>query len=152
MGKPLFKSKPIICRPADLAFSLVSAALARCPASAHMPWHQAMANEATSNVARSTLAAALGGGNGRSVGVGEAEEVHRGLLGSQSVQFAPPSADQVSCPPQVVLEGGWHNRVALPVLDALGAAVMRTWNNSLPLWQYHHSYQWPVRARCVGSK
>ena len=50
-------------------------------------------------------------------------------------------------PPQVVLEGGWHNRVALPVLNALGAAVMRTWNSSLPLWQYHHSYQWPVRAR-----
>lgn len=47
-----------------------------------------------------------------------------------------------------MLEGGWHNRVALPVLDALGVAVMRTWNSSLPLWQYHHSYQWPVRAPC----
>ena len=64
------------------------------------------------------------------------------------MRFARPSPEQLSCAPQVVLEGGWHNRVALPVLDALGVAVMRTWNSSLPLWQYHHSYPWPVRARC----
>ncbi|KAK9825923.1 hypothetical protein WJX81_007164 [Elliptochloris bilobata] len=43
----------------------------------------------------------------------------------------------------VVLEGGWHNRVALPVLEALGAPVMHTWNSSVPLWQYHHHYTWP---------
>ncbi|EIE18670.1 hypothetical protein COCSUDRAFT_45154 [Coccomyxa subellipsoidea C-169] len=42
---------------------------------------------------------------------------------------------------QVILEGGWRNRVTLPVMEKLGIPIVHTWNLSVPLWQYHHSFQ-----------
>ena len=41
---------------------------------------------------------------------------------------------------QVVVEGGWRNRIAYPWMEALGVPVMRTWNETVPLWSYHHQY------------
>ena len=42
--------------------------------------------------------------------------------------------------PQIIVEGGWRNKIALPWMDALGVPVMRTWNETVPLWSYHHHY------------
>ena len=41
---------------------------------------------------------------------------------------------------QVLAEGGWRNKIALPVLEGLGVPIIRTWNQSLPMWQYHTNY------------
>ena len=42
---------------------------------------------------------------------------------------------------QIIVEGGWRNKMARPVMEALGIPVLATWNESLPLWDYHHNYQ-----------
>ena len=42
---------------------------------------------------------------------------------------------------QVIVEGGWRNRISDPVMAKLGIPVMRTWNLSVPLWEYHHGFQ-----------
>lgn len=34
-------------------------------------------------------------------------------------------------------EGGWRNKIALPVMTQLGIPVIHTWNQTLPMWQYH---------------
>ena len=41
----------------------------------------------------------------------------------------------------VVVGGGWRNRLTLPVIEGLGIPVMHTWNQSVPLWEYHHGFQ-----------
>ena len=41
---------------------------------------------------------------------------------------------------QIVAEGGWRNKMALPVIEKLGIAIMNTWNQSLPMWQYHTNF------------
>ena len=41
---------------------------------------------------------------------------------------------------QVVVEGGWRNKIATPVLEALGIPIMRTWNQTVPLHFLHHHY------------
>ena len=42
---------------------------------------------------------------------------------------------------QVIIEGGWRNRISQPAIEQLGIAVLDVWNVSLPLWDYHHNYQ-----------
>eukprot|EP00884_Botryococcus_braunii_P012833 jgi/Botrbrau1/21550/Bobra.174_2s0051.1 len=41
---------------------------------------------------------------------------------------------------QVVLEGGWRNKVATPIMESLGIPIMHTWNQSLPLWWTKNHY------------
>ncbi|KAK9868414.1 hypothetical protein WJX84_008112 [Apatococcus fuscideae] len=41
---------------------------------------------------------------------------------------------------QILTEGGWRNKLAAPVMDSLGIPVLATWNQSVPLWQWHHHY------------
>jgi hypothetical protein len=41
---------------------------------------------------------------------------------------------------QVVVEGGWRNRIASPLMAALRVPIMRTWNQTVPLWFQHHDY------------
>ena len=41
---------------------------------------------------------------------------------------------------QILMEGGWRNKLAAPVMDSLGIPVLATWNQSVPLWQWHHHY------------
>lgn len=38
---------------------------------------------------------------------------------------------------QIIAEGGWRNKLALPVINALGIPIINTWNQSLPMWQFH---------------
>lgn len=40
----------------------------------------------------------------------------------------------------VLTEGGWRNKLASPVMQKLSIPVMVTWNQSLPMWQWHHHY------------
>ena len=42
---------------------------------------------------------------------------------------------------QVVVEGGWRNKIALPTMRSLGIPVMNTWNSSVTLWSYHYNYK-----------
>ncbi|CAL8461602.1 g1133 [Coccomyxa elongata] len=39
---------------------------------------------------------------------------------------------------QVVLEGNWRNKASTAVVEALGIPVMRIWNESVPLWEFHY--------------
>eukprot|EP00884_Botryococcus_braunii_P003717 jgi/Botrbrau1/13346/Bobra.0158s0002.1 len=41
---------------------------------------------------------------------------------------------------QVLVEGGWRNKVALPIIEALGIPIMHTWNQTLPLWWTKNHY------------
>lgn len=42
---------------------------------------------------------------------------------------------------RIVLEGGWRNRILRPLMDNLGIPVLEIWNQSVPLWSFHHNYQ-----------
>jgi hypothetical protein len=53
-------------------------------------------------------------------------------------------------PVQVIVDGGWRNKLTLPVMKELGIPIVHTWNLSVPLWQYHHSFQ--VHAYSVMVK
>ncbi|KAK9901586.1 hypothetical protein WJX75_003489 [Coccomyxa subellipsoidea] len=41
---------------------------------------------------------------------------------------------------QVVVEGGWRNRIAYPIIESLNIPIMRTWNETVPMWSFHHHY------------
>ena len=41
---------------------------------------------------------------------------------------------------QVTVEGGWRNRIAYPIIEALSIPIMRTWNETVPMWGFHHHY------------
>ena len=41
---------------------------------------------------------------------------------------------------QIVVEGGWRNKIATPVWEGLGVPILRTWNQTVPLWSLHHDY------------
>ena len=41
----------------------------------------------------------------------------------------------------VIVGGGWRNRLTLPTIQKLGIRIMHTWNQSVPLWEYHHGFQ-----------
>lgn len=40
-----------------------------------------------------------------------------------------------------IVEGGWRNKISLPIIEGVGIPVMHTWNLSVPLWEYHHGFQ-----------
>ena len=56
------------------------------------------------------------------------------LLLDNSLQSSDPAME-------VVVGGGWRNRLTLPVIERLGIPIMHTWNQSVPLWEYHHGFQ-----------
>lgn len=59
-----------------------------------------------------------------------------------SVTLLPDNALQSIDPAMgVIVGGGWRNRLTLPVIERLGIPVMHTWNQSVPLWEYHHGFQ-----------
>ena len=49
---------------------------------------------------------------------------------------------------QVLVEGGWRNRLQLPMIAKLGIPIIHTWNLSVPMWEYHHGFQ----VRCSLHK
>ena len=56
------------------------------------------------------------------------------LLRDNTLQSDDPAMD-------VIVRGGWRNRLTLPVIEKLGIPIMDTWNQSVPLWEYHHGFQ-----------
>ena len=46
------------------------------------------------------------------------------------------------------MEGGWRNKLSLPVIARLGIPVIHTWNLSVPMWEYHHGFQVALLLRC----
>lgn len=42
---------------------------------------------------------------------------------------------------RVIVEGGWRNKLTLPLIAKLGIPIVHTWNQSVPLWEYHHGFQ-----------
>ena len=52
---------------------------------------------------------------------------------------------------QLVLQGGWRNALANPLIASLGIPIMHTWNYSIGLWQFHHHYQVSNCVRCAVS-
>jgi len=38
---------------------------------------------------------------------------------------------------QMMADGGWRNQIAVPMMREAGIPVIHTWNQSLPMWQYH---------------
>ena len=42
---------------------------------------------------------------------------------------------------RVIVEGGWRNKLTLPLIQKLGIPIVHTWNQSVPLWEYHHGFQ-----------
>lgn len=48
---------------------------------------------------------------------------------------------------RVLMEGGWRNKLASPVMTQLGVPILQIWNHSMPLWQYHHNFQ--VKDDCT---
>ena len=41
---------------------------------------------------------------------------------------------------ELILEGGWRNKAARPMMEELGIPLVETWNKTLPVWKYHHHY------------
>lgn len=71
------------------------------------------------------------------------------LLRDNTLQSDDPAMD-------VIVRGGWRNRLTLPVIEKLGIPIMDTWNQSVPLWEYHHGFQVllqpPTLQNCSYSK
>lgn len=42
---------------------------------------------------------------------------------------------------KVVTIGGWRNSLAYSLMDDLHVPVVYSWNETLPLWQYHQAYR-----------
>ncbi len=51
----------------------------------------------------------------------------------------------------VIVRGGWRNGLTLPVIEGLGIPVMHTWNQSVPLWEYHHGFQVTFTVYTLGE-
>ena len=41
---------------------------------------------------------------------------------------------------QVVLKGGWRNEIAYRMIPELDMPIMRTWNETVPIYFLHHHY------------
>lgn len=41
---------------------------------------------------------------------------------------------------ELILEGGWRNKAARPMMVDLEIPLVETWNKTLPVWRYHHHY------------
>ena len=39
---------------------------------------------------------------------------------------------------QEIVQGGFRNRIANPVISSLGIPIIQTWNLSVPMWEYYH--------------
>ena len=39
---------------------------------------------------------------------------------------------------QDIVQGGFRNRIANPVMSSLGIPIVQTWNLSVPMWEYYH--------------
>ena len=37
-----------------------------------------------------------------------------------------------------MLDGNWRNIAANKIMAALGIPIMRIWNESVPLWEFHY--------------
>ena len=37
-----------------------------------------------------------------------------------------------------IVQGGFRNRIANPIISSLGMPIIQTWNLSVPLWEYYH--------------
>ena len=50
---------------------------------------------------------------------------------------------------ELVLEGGWRNKAARPMMAQLGIPLVETWNKTLPVFRYHHHYhENPAHSDC----
>ncbi|KAK9825884.1 hypothetical protein WJX81_000941 [Elliptochloris bilobata] len=59
----------------------------------------------------------------------------------EAMQLAPDGTLSSDRPElQVIVQGGWRNKILSPVVAGLGVPVMETWNQTVPLWQYNHHY------------
>ena len=41
---------------------------------------------------------------------------------------------------ELVVEGGWRNKAARPMMEQLQIPLVETWNTTLPVFRYHHHY------------
>ena len=48
---------------------------------------------------------------------------------------------------QVVLKGGWRNEIGYRMIPELNMPIMRTWNETVPIYFLHHHYKRPLRRR-----
>ena len=59
-----------------------------------------------------------------------------------SVALLPDNSLRTDDPAmQVIVEGGWRNKLTLPQIEKLDIPIVHTWNHSVPLWEYHHGFQ-----------
>ena len=52
---------------------------------------------------------------------------------------------------QVVVEGGWRNKIAYPIIESLNIPIMRTWNQTVPMWSLHHHYNLKCGTQCDAT-
>ena len=51
---------------------------------------------------------------------------------------------------EVVVEGGWRNKAARPIMHQLGIPQIEIWNKTVPVWRYHHHYhENPEHSDCT---
>lgn len=51
---------------------------------------------------------------------------------------------------ELVLEGGWRNKAARPIISELGIPLIEIWNKTVPVWRYHHHYhENPEHSDCT---
>ena len=41
---------------------------------------------------------------------------------------------------QIVLKGGWRNEIGYRMIPELNMPIMRTWNETVPIYFLHHHY------------
>jgi hypothetical protein len=41
---------------------------------------------------------------------------------------------------ELIVDGGWRNKAARPMMEQLGIPLIETWNKTLPVFRYHHHY------------
>lgn len=72
---------------------------------------------------------------------GHFQETNISILGDGSLTVpegsAPPQGSHKEISLQRLLAGGERNLATQPVVDGIGLPTLRTWNISLPLYQFH---------------
>lgn len=51
----------------------------------------------------------------------------------------------------ILTQGGWRNKMATLVMQHLGIPVIATWNQSVPMWEWHHHYNPHWRYQGYGN-
>eukprot|EP00884_Botryococcus_braunii_P017743 jgi/Botrbrau1/4652/Bobra.33_2s0023.1 len=51
----------------------------------------------------------------------------------------------------IVAQGGWRNVAASAVMNRLGIPIMSIWNQSIPIWQFHHHLGKQAMHDCTQS-